>query len=144
MLMTTLLAWIFFFCVCKRFWRSVERIKSASRYGKCTKQDCLWPEFAFCINKGWISMQINITDFSSWDAALYVSQGRSVGRTVPLAVGEVGRVMTAGINDPRRKKSSLGYCKRVLTGSYFWTQCGHFKCLLHRSLLLRSFCRHPA
>lgn len=42
----------FFSCVYKRFWRGVERIKSASRYGKCMKQGCLWPEFALCINEG--------------------------------------------------------------------------------------------
>lgn len=105
----------FFSCVCKRFWRSVERIKSGSRYRKCTKQGCLWPEFALCINEGRISMQVNIIDFSSGDATSYISQGRCVGGTIPLATGEAGRAVTAGISDPRRKEEkSHGYCRRVL------------------------------
>lgn len=60
-------------------------------------------------------MQVNIIDFSSRDATSYVSQGRCVAGTVPLATGEAGRAVTAGISDPRRKEKSHGYCRRVLT-----------------------------
>lgn len=94
----------------------MERIKSGSRYRKCTKQGCLWPEFALCINEGRISMQVNIIDFSSGDATSYISQGRCVGGTIPLATGEAGRAVTTGISDPRRKEEkSHGYRRQVLT-----------------------------
>lgn len=56
--------------------------------------------------------------FHRVDLCLELDKG-AICRTIPLAVGEAGRVMTSGMSDCRDKKDkSHGYSNGVLIGSF--------------------------